>query len=152
MLTKLKQLVIYTLIFFVYLFIYLYKLTGKCIRYTSVCPTTSSWRLYISGSVIKNHIYARKLLPLVACPVCAWLDGHFCGRWTGHREPLWLPTQIPDLTPCGLLLWSWAKEYVYRQKTRTQDEVEQQVLDSSRCLSWLLKEKSFTLGRSVWIC
>jgi hypothetical protein len=63
-------------------------------------------------------------------PVRAWLDNRFLGRWIGRQGPTKWPPRSPDLTSCDLFLWGWATDKVGLSKPKTQDELEQQILDT----------------------
>jgi hypothetical protein len=65
--------------------------------------------------------------PHFALGVRDWLDRRFPGRWLGRCGPHEWPARSPDLTPCDLFLWGWAKEEVYRTKQETLNELEDRI-------------------------
>jgi len=87
-----------------------------------VWPITSGWENIDELVFMHNGTP-----PHFALGVHAWLDQKFPGRWLGRRGPHERPTRSPDLTPCDFFLWDWAKEEVYRAKSHTLEQLEDQI-------------------------
>ncbi|PSN47232.1 hypothetical protein C0J52_16550 [Blattella germanica] len=57
------------------------------------------------------------------------------GRWIGRRGPIEFPPRSPDLTPMDFYLWGTVKDEVYRRKSRTREELRQEITAACAAIS-----------------
>ncbi|PSN54403.1 hypothetical protein C0J52_21881 [Blattella germanica] len=57
------------------------------------------------------------------------------GHWFGRRGPIEFPPRLPDLTPMDFYLWGTVKDEVYRRKSRTLEELRQEITAACAAIS-----------------
>ncbi|XP_071576602.1 uncharacterized protein, partial [Temnothorax nylanderi] len=58
------------------------------------------------------------------------LDASYPDRWIGRGGPVNWPARSPDLTPLDFFLWGTVKQYVYRERIDSREELEGRMIEA----------------------
>lgn len=58
------------------------------------------------------------------------LNASYEGRWIGRGGPINWPARSPDLTPLDFFLWGTIKEYVYRERVNSREELQNRIVEA----------------------